>query len=273
MNSRKNSRWVSKGVLVACLVAVVLLGLPAVSSAQTFVGTIPDGRVSDTVNIAAAGTVCFYFFGIAGRSYSVEVQGSIGANQSFTEFFGAAGAICPGATAAGYTITTTNDPPHVGPGGNPPFFGRRASFVAPSTGLYMVTVNNTGGGTGAFKYSVSDKTLFNPLWSTFSGFETFYRIQNTTNASCMVTLNLRNDAGALVGGSPRTVTVAANSTFTTLHTGPGAFPPAMAVADNLAGGATFTHDCPPGAIQIDGFLGNFAGTPIVLPIKIVSARE
>jgi hypothetical protein len=253
-------------VSFACLLAV-LLGLPAVSSAQTFVGTIPDGRVSDTVNIAAAATVCFYFFGIAGRSYSIEVQGSIAANTTFTEFFGAVGEVCPVATAAGYTITTTNDPPHGGPGGNPAAFGRRASFVAPSTGLYMVTVNNTGGITGAFKYSVSDTTLFNPLWSTFGGFETFYKFYNTTSASCSVTLSLRNDNNTVRAAS--TFSLAADNTSATRTTGSTD----LNVTNDVAGHAFITHDCPPGAIQVDGFLGFFGATTSVLPIKIVAARE
>ncbi|MGH9779231.1 MAG: tail fiber domain-containing protein, partial [Candidatus Acidiferrales bacterium] len=41
-----------------------------------------------------------------------------------------------------------------------------------------------------------------------------------------------------------------------------------------AGRGSITHDCPPGAVQVDGFVGNFSGVaPAVLPIKIVAARE
>ena len=258
---------------VGLTVLMALALFPQFVSAQCdFHAMVPDGRISPTFTInSGTNDMAFFFLGRAGRSYSVEVQrvtrehfdGTLSAN------WGGVNVNCPVADIAGLRNTGT-----IEPAPQPNGFGLfRGSFTAPSNAFYMIRVGNTSATSAQVRASISDTTLFNPLWSTFSGFETFYRIQNTTNASCMVTLNLTNDAGALVGGSPRTVTVAANSTFTTLHTGPGAFPPAMAVADNLAGGATFTHDCPPGAIQIDGFLGNFAGTPIVLPIKIVSARE
>ena len=76
------------------------------------------------------------------------------------------------------------------------------------------------------------------------------------------------DAGTIVVND--TFTVAANSTAPTRNTGPSDYN----VPDNTAGQAIITYDGTPGAIQVDGFSGNFSvNPPIVLPIKIVPARQ
>ena len=113
-----------------------------------------------------------------------------------------------------------------------------------------------------------ETTLTSPLFTTFSGFQTFYRFNNPTNQAVSVTLKLIDDTNAVVGNT--TFTVAANSTAPTRNTGPTD----LNLAPNTAGQAIITHDGNPGAIQVDGFSGNFSiSPPSVIPIKIVAARQ
>ena len=78
-------------------------------------------------------------------------------------------------------------------------------------------------GKGAhFRVRVEETTLFNPLWSTDDGLVTRYRLYNTTNEPCAVTLALRSDDDQVpVGGtSTATFNLAAN-TSVSRHTGAG----------------------------------------------------
>jgi hypothetical protein len=96
----------------------------------------------------------------------------------------------------------------------------------------------------------------------------FYRFQNTTNEEVNLTLTLVNDGATTVASV--TLAVPAGATAPTRHTGLSD----LNVPDNQAGQAIITHDGPPGAIQVDGFLRAVSGsTLVILPIKITAARE
>jgi len=145
----------------------------------------------------------------------------------------------------------------------------RLAFTVNSNAAVFFPLDGTMG--TKFRVRVEETTLFNPLWSTFGGFETFYRFQNSTNSACSVTLRMVNDAGTVVANS--TQPIPANSTAPTVFTGPMA-QGGLNLANDQAGGATITHNCPPGAIQVDGFTGRFdLAAPVVLPIKIQTARQ
>jgi hypothetical protein len=216
------------------------------------------------------------YFVNPGRSYSVEITpdrepfDGLSANIRLLRF----GDLCP----SGSSSLTLRDTRLMAPrlvqlsaqtGG-----GARWSFTYPGTGpggpsdFVWIVIENTSVTDRQYTYSVSETTLYNPLWSTFGGFETFYRIQNTTNEDINVTLTLVNDGGTAVANT--TLAVPAGATAPTRNTGPSG----LNVPDNQAGQAILTHDGPPGAIQADGFLGNFSVfPPVVLPIKITTARE
>jgi hypothetical protein len=248
---------------LACVASVVLLCFPGASGAQVAFGTIPDGRVTDTISVPAAGTVCFYFFAKAGRSYSVEVYGPIDSVNTADIFFGAADEVCPAVDAAGYTFTETNDPPLKTAAGA--FFGRRGSFVAATTAFYQYTANNTGAGVAQFTFSVSDTTQFSPAWSTNGSFDTFYSFQNTSSATITGTLTLRNSAGTVVDTA--TLTIPAGATASTNTS-------AMATPRNTTGTASLTHDGPAGAIQTEAAVANFTlSTPYVQVVKFGPTRE
>ncbi len=112
---------------------------------------------------------------------------------------------------------------------------------------------------------VEETTLFNPMFMTFGGFEVWYHFQNTTGQDVSVTLKLISDGGTTV--TDATFTVAARSSRLR-YTGASD----LNVPDNTIGQGIITHDGPPGAIQVDGFMSS-ALTAAILPIKITSARQ
>jgi hypothetical protein len=219
---------------------------------------VPDGRIIEST--IPDGTNFWYLFDTTpGRSFSIEFKDPLEAWGNFP------GALAVFQTGTCSTVITPRDTVDVAP--SIPNTARRVSITTTAFRQWF-TLANSSGGTRPYTVSVSETTLYSPLWSTFGGFETFYRFQNTTNASCEVNLRLVNDAGTQVAGS--TFSIPANRTAPTRNTGPGD----LNIADSQAGQAIITHDCPPGAIQVDGFLGNFGVfPPVVLPIKIVAARE
>lgn len=251
-------------VAVACLAVILCLGLWALPAAAegTSCGNetilIPDGRITEST--IPASTTFFYLISASrvGRSYSVEFKNTNGAA------FPTPGTLTVFSDSC-TTVLTTRTTTGIDPSAE--FATERVSFI-PTTIQTRFRLVNGGASAVNYSFSASETTLFNPLWSTFGGFETFYRFQNTTNSSCSVTLTLKNDAGTTVATA--TIAISAGSTAPTRNTGPTD----LVVADNQAGQGLIVHDCPPGAIQADGFLGNFTGGQnVVLPIKIVAARE
>jgi hypothetical protein len=251
---------------LACVASAVLLGFPVVGSAQGFFGSIPDGRVTDTISVPATGTVCFFFFGKAGRSYSVEVYGPIDGVNTAEIFFGAANEECPTADAPGYTFSETNDPPLKAPPATDEFLGRRGSFLAPTTAFYQYAATITSAGAGQFTFSVSDTTQFSPAWSTNGSFDTFYSFHNTTSATITGTLTLRDTAGTIVDTAALSIPAGGTATTNTS---------AMATPRNTAGTASLTHDGPAGAIQTEAAIANFSitPTPYIQIVKFAPTRE
>lgn len=263
---------------VGILATVLFLSFfPGVASAQIPIAPnggcgfannmVSDGRLY-SFTLGAGASPWFQFEGRANHSYSIDV--------SVTDLSGQPNALtilnttdaCPGPSTLTVQATTTTLPSLSLADGSIAF---RRTFIAPTSGNYQVNVDHSLDVVNhPVIMSISETTLFNPLWSTFSNFETFYRVQNTVDSTCNVKLTLRNDANVVVATTVQSVQ--AGRTLATINTGPGPFP-GLGVANNQAGGAIIGHDCPPGAIQVDGFLGIFTGTPIVLPIKIVPARE
>jgi hypothetical protein len=150
--------------------------------------------------------------------------------------------------------------------------GDRVSInqASPSLRTVLVSVANSSMQARDLSFRVAETTLFSPLWSTAGGFETFYRLQNTADAACNVRIRMQDTFGAPDLPVNEVVTVAAGFVAATRNTGPTDFD----VAEGQSGFTLFVHDCPPGAVQVDGFVGNFSGVaPAVLPIKIVAPRE
>jgi hypothetical protein len=204
-----------------CLV-VSLLGLFVAASARaqsldcntpTQVG--PDGR-SFSGSIPATTTLWFAFSARALGSYSAEANYTTAADSSFP----AVGVFAPGdvqpGCAGGSSLSPRNtmliDPALPN--------GDRASVTPAAAGTVLVSVSNSTGQARDFSFRVAETTLFNPLWTTSGGFETFYRFENTTNGSCAVRLRLVADQ-SFGGGTAADVVinVGAGSTAATRNTG------------------------------------------------------
>jgi hypothetical protein len=115
-----------------------------------------------------------------------------------------------------------------------------------------------------FAVRIEDTTQINTFFSTYSGFNTFYRLANTTNQTLTVRLRMVNDAGTVVRDT--TFAIAANRSAPTRNTTAGD----LNIPANTGGFTMFTNNGAPNALALDGFL--MQGT-IVLPIKIVDARQ
>ncbi|MGH9777829.1 MAG: hypothetical protein ACRD5I_05405 [Candidatus Acidiferrales bacterium] len=144
----------------------------------------------------------------------------------------------------------------------------RATFVAPTTQVVYVQLVGDASCTATSEYSIQlfDTTLLSPFFSTAGGFESFYRMLNTTNATIVGDLTFFNSAGAVLATVE--VTIPAGGSSPTFNTGPSSFN----IADGQAGPVRFTHDGPPGGILIDAFAGIFGATTAVLPLKFQSPQ-
>ncbi len=227
---------------------------------------VPDGSPHEGTFTAPGQQRWYRFIAKENRSYAVMTENLSSTDEQFalSIAFDPTSSCNPNDTLLS-TIGESTEPVALSFGSG----SERFLIVVPfDTNVFFPLVGFSG---GAFRVRVEETTLFNPLWSTFGGFETFYRFQNSTNASCDVTLRMVNDAGMQVANT--TFPIPANSTVPTVFTGPTA-QGGLNLADNQAGQAVITHDCPPGAIQVDGFTGRFdLAAPVVLPIKIQTARQ
>jgi len=222
---------------------------------------VPDGRITpSTIN---NGSVFFYGWrGTPGHSYSVELKSVIEpfniAPGSVTIYSDSSGTNCS-------VPLTTQDTSLIDPQVSS---GIRRSWIADGT-AHWIKVQNTSGNRIDYTFSVADTTMYSPRWSTYLGFHTSWGINNTTNSTCNVTLNIRNTADVAVGGSPVTFPVAAGAIVFRVT---GASD--LNVGTDQAGKVTLTHDCPPAAIQVDAFMVNDTAVPLVaLPVKFDAVRE
>jgi hypothetical protein len=232
---------------------------------------VPDGSASvGTLAAAAPGvTRWFRFVGKAHRSYAVMLENLTSPSQQSEIAAADMTASCGGPSLNPRPDTDFIEPVSISCLGSASFCGaaRTALKTAGDTDVFfpVIQINEVHG--AQFRVRVEETTQFNPFWSTSSGFETYYAIQNTTNDDCSVTLDLRTQAnGTPAGGaSSATFTLAAN-TSTTRHTGAGD----LNLANSQVGQATVTHDCPPGAIQVDAYASTKLGK--TMSLKVTTRR-
>jgi hypothetical protein len=267
---------------VRLVVLAALLTIPGLLFAGTSCATptvVPaDGRIVDFDFVAQSGDNFYQVDVTAGHSYSIELRQDYDDLQSVndlaTQVFGVGDGTCSTplavAPAPGSAVrdTTAIDPVL-------PANSFRVSTTASSTGTMRVKVHNNNGSTGRYiSVVVADTTMFSPLYTTFSGFNTFYRFFNTTNQAVRGTLKLLNTDGSVL--VTNTFTVSAGASSETVYTGVPA-PPAigLSVPASRSGPAFFTHDGPPGAIMIDGFqgAGQANGGFTTFPIAFRPVRE
>jgi hypothetical protein len=256
---------------IGLLIAVASIAFPAIARADNTtcagaVYVIPDGAVHPGTFTAATQHRWFTFEAKAGRSYVINLE-----NMSPQDTLGILGAVQPAIDCAATTLASTgavvNNTYAVEPAnGTPTIGGNRYSIltIADQT-INFVVVNGVNAGT-TFQVRVEDTTQINTFFSTFSGFNTFYRLANTTNMPTLtVYIKMISDAGTVL--KYITIGIAANRSYQTLNTTASGL---LSIPANTGGFTVFCHNGPTGALALDGFL--MQGT-IVLPIKIVDARQ
>jgi len=128
--------------------------------------------------------------------------------------------------------------------------GRRSSFTAQSNGLHLISIANVGG-SGTYSFRGVDTTLFNPRWSTYSGYDNAWGFLNVSDMTIVGTLTVYDVSGNAVA-----------STQLNLPGGTQRFkftmPSDMNLPRNSAGYATFSHNGPPGSIIADAYLENLS---------------
>ena len=251
------------------LAAWVLTALPAYAQCAggpTFAALVPDGSPRTRTVAAGVGNGITYVAILRpGRSYSLSITThDIWLNMSEATLVGAPS---PGSCPPGLTLRNTSaiDPEVLLDTEGVLQQGIRVSFSVPSfTGDYAFVFTNTDTIAHSFTAVLTETTQFHPGWSTGGGFNTFYSIQNTTNASCSITLTLFNLAGTQVATT--TQSVAAGGLLATNTQ-------ALGVGAGLAGTGILTHDCPPGGILVDAAIANFGTSPAaIIPAKFQPAR-
>src|SRR4051794_4441304 len=149
---------------------------------------VADGRILDFDFVPQASTAWYQFNVVAGRSYSVEVRDDIEDDNADLNTVALT-------TGCGGASVTVNDTTLLDPVVAANSF--RGSFTAPASGAVEIAVPNGNAGAGRYvAVTVSETTVFNPRWSTFSGFATQYGFQNTTSGSITGTLTLTTVLGS-----------------------------------------------------------------------------
>jgi hypothetical protein len=199
----------------------------------------------------------FSYQGVQGHSYSVEAFAGFPSGTfvftgpvTLVVTWGAAGdTACPTTdiTGAGLRDTSLIDPSP----GNANIL-QRSSFTAPSTGIYAMHVTNTSATQVGTALTATDTTMFSPMWNTNKHFNTYYSFQNTTNATCNITLRLSTAAGVLVTSTSLAISTGRKASTNTATLG---------TPRNMTGMAQLTHDCPPGAIFATASIADFTTTP------------
>ena len=221
---------------------------------------VPDGRLTSST-IANGATAWFAASLKIGNWYSLEFKNTSGNNTppgTLTVYSGDDGCSLTGTAAP----ANTSDIDPAGTGGI-----TRISFGASGTQTFFrARLVNPSGSPILFSFSWSDTTMYSPAWSTNGSFETFYSFQNTTGASRVGTLTLRDTTGAVVSVIfPVTIPAGQTASVNTASLG---------IVRNRTGTATFTHNGPPGAILAEAAIANFTLSPAyVQPVKFQTVRE
>lgn len=230
----------------------VIQNAPADCSAPPVLSS--DGVVTSEDFIAAASSA-FYTINVkAGHSYSVEVWDPFdpvtpGVTPTIDVMASGCGA------SINPTDVTTWDPDFSGG------FARRVSWVQASDATLNISVANPDTNLGYVYYiRTDDTTLFNPRWSTYSGYDTQWGLYNTTNKAITGTLKVINVDGSLIVSIP--VNAPAGQTTFVIAKSSG-------VPIDHVGNAVFTFLGPPGGILADAyFLSSDAKT--IVPTLFVS---
>jgi hypothetical protein len=132
--------------------------------------------------------------------------------------------------------------------------GERLTFMEPATGLNIICISNSQAA-GPYSYRITDTTMFNPRWSTLSGYDTTWGFTNMSDMTITGTLYVFG-LGNHVLAAP-TVTIPANEQ---VFRGSGGSD--LNLPRNSYGTAIFEHNGPPGSIIGDAYMVNGTATVV-----------
>src|SRR5208283_986210 len=141
----------------------------------------------------------------------------------------------------------------------------RVSFTTTAAGSYRLKLFNSSAAAVDYTIMVTDTTLFNPRWSSYSGFVTQYGVMNKSNTSISCTLSVTDSAGG--SPSPLTFSISANTVLLKVVGTSGD----VIVPANHSGFARLACLAPPGAILADAYFINATAT-VVVPAKFEPAN-
>ena len=257
--------------LVYCLVPALLWGVIACAESTDCSNPsliVPDGRINQSVFAAAtpekAMTYWYGFYAQAGHSYSVEFVSptdnypyQIGGPVSFSSFYIWAPGVDKYWCNQQSTLSTTRTESYAPVLMHSPGYGdgERLSFIASTSGLHALTISNSGGA-GNYSFRVVDTTLFNPRWSTWSGYDTQWGLQNLSDMSISGVFTIYDASNKLLRSSATTVPAGGEVMRFTNSSD-------FNLARNTNGYAMFAYVGPPGAILADAYMLNSSGTIVI----------
>jgi len=241
---------------------VLVLGAPAGADNTICTGAIylvPDGSMHVGTFTAPNQDRWFRFVAKANRSYAL-----VSENLSPTDVQAGVGMFAPiGPDCMGSMLFTTGsnmtEPVTIDPLNS---YGsvRRTMMVAADTEVFFRI-----DGSADFRVRVEETTQFSPAWTTNGTFDTFYSLQNTTNAVISGTLTLSSIAGAVI--DTEAVVIPAGGTFS-------ANTSSMGTTRGQSGVATLVHNGPPGAVLCEVAIANFTiSPPYIQAVKCQTARQ
>ena len=256
-------------LLAVALFALILVTCPLIlaeSSDCSFpVLIIPDGRLTQS-SITQNTTFWYGIYAVIGHSYSVEFE------PPADNYTGASHVIfsqptvygpndlagCRGTSSVQVTPNSGYAPTILKNGNGA---GRRVSFTAPTAGLYLVMVTNSGS-TGNYTFRGVDTTLVNVLWSTCGGFDNEWMFQNVSDMPITGVLTVYDFSNNVLTAAQTNIP-AGTGVVRYSHSFD------LRLPRNTAGYAVFSHNGPPASIVGISYMVNGSLT-VIAPARMES---
>ncbi len=248
-------------LLIALLMAASTLVFAESTDCHWPNNVVPDGRPTYNNGYLAANASYYWaFVGQSGHSYSLELNydasndsaaGAPGLSQY--QLFNTGDNFCSTTTTLTFYRTDGTSPVMETTGTS-----KRLGFIAPKSGFYGFWAQEGANG-GTYSFRIVDTTMFNPRWSTWSGFSTSWGFNNNSDQTISGTFTIYDGSGAVL--KTKSVSLPAGK-VTFFSSGPSD----LNLPNNVAGSAMFAYVGPPGAIQVDAYMLNGSGT-VVIPTK------
>ncbi len=248
-------------MLVVIVVATVApLALAESTDCTTPVLIVTDGRVTQSA-FSQNSTYWYGIYAQAGHSYSVEFVPPADNYLNSTHVqFGPIAVFGPGDYMQGCrgnsSVLVTQNSGYSPVLRNSNGTGRRISFTALSAGLHLIAISNVAL-SGTYSFRAVDTTLFNPRWSTWSGYDDQWGFLNLSDMPITGTLTVYGLGNSAVASVQ--VTVPAGGEVIR-----NSYPSDLNLPRSTSGYAIFSHNGPPDSILADAYMLNGNATVVVV---------